>query len=1379
MEKARRRKIPLWARIAISVLLALLALVAAGVGLRYWITSDGGRAFIVSQIDGRRLGPLGAIRVEGLDGDPLEAATFADIALVDDDGVWLRARDARIEWTPERLLAGDLEIQAIQIRLVEVMRAPRTTYESDRRPPPDISLRLDEIIIDELRLASDVLSEDAAHYRISGGAARGRDGTGFVQFDVYPLAGPADRIAVNFEWSPGGPAEGEVKATGPADGVLATVIGAPEKTPVAITASLTGVLADFQGAASLTFDGQPVALIDVTRQGDTASFSASLASDKWPLLGWLAQRTGGLVTLEGDASLADIARAQVNLLLAAPAGEIRIAAPVDLERFRLRDAIRLSTENLDLSFVAPPLRGEIDATGTARLIGFADFVWEGGATATGLEYPSGAMARVAGPLVIRKTGPSISWETERAAIEGGRVTALRSLAPASYTGLVRGEVNLATRIVEVTQAQIIGAPGQVTARGTYAIRTGAFQYAGAASFNRLSDLAPLTGAARGQWSVQRTSLGAPVRITAHATGRNVSSRIDALAQLAGESPVARITGVVRDGRFTLESGSFRGAGMAANMTGRIADDGAIAGRASGALRRPLSLSGATIDALSFSADMSGRLSAPHLDIRLANGTATIGGIRVDDVVGEAGAVLGDTVAGSFSLSGGTYDQPLHATGRIEGDGGDWRIVGLNAQFDGVSLAAPRLAYADGIFTTAFEASGSLAGIAGLDRGTLSARGTISAGEALNVDISGQLANLRSGLLRVDLLSFDADASQGQATLAGQLRGTLGATVDLAFRAVGRDGGEAWSGTATVDGSVDDLPVSTSRPAAWTFGAGGWEIDAALGAFGGRIDADAAASPQMASATFDVANLDLQALSRLARITPINGRVTGRSTFSNGPGPATADLQVAIADANPVGVTADPVHVNLTGRLREGELTAIATGAGAGFRLETGAQLPMDDLGGFNIVPDRTEPLEARVSLTGRAAQMWALFGPEDQVLRGQIDADIRAGGTLNRPTLTGGFSVAEGAYEHGETGLRLADITAKGVFDQRSARITSFSANDGDGGALTAEGTIDWEDGLDGGVEFAASNLRALRRDDRSAIVSGEGAVTLDEEAIHVSGDLTVNQARFSIEQTAGESIPTLPSIRRINFPDREDETTTRESSPWGRPVQLDLHVEAPRRVFVFGRGLDTEWAVDLDITGVVANPEVEGTATLIRGDLDLAGRRFAFDTGAISLAGPISSARIDISAERQAEDIDARVRLTGSLTEPEFVLESTPSLPQDEILARVLFGRSAAELSAFEAAQLAAGLTQLAGGQAGFDPAGLVRDAIGVDRVAIGASGGAATLSAGKYIADDVYLQVGAGGKGGVAAEVEWEPRENLSIISSAQGNGDTKITVRWKNDY
>jgi translocation and assembly module TamB len=231
--------------------------------------------------------------------------------------------------------------------------------------------------------------------------------------------------------------------------------------------------------------------------------------------------------------------------------------------------------------------------------------------------------------------------------------------------------------------------------------------------------------------------------------------------------------------------------------------------------------------------------------------------------------------------------------------------------------------------------------------------------------------------------------------------------------------------------------------------------------------------------------------------------------------------------------------------------------------------------------------------------------------------------------------------------------------------------------------------------------------------------------------------------------------------------------------VRFDLKVEAPRRVVVFGRGLDTEWSADFHVTGTVADPSIDGTATLVRGTLDLAGRKFDFDSGSVRLNGPIREARVDISASRNATDVDASVHVTGSPVKPEFTLESTPALPQDEILARVIFGKSASQLSALEAAQLAASLTQLAGGQAAFDPSSLIRKATGLDRVAFGATDGAASVSAGKYIADDVYLQVGAGGTGGVGAQVEWEPKSNLSITSGAQANGDTRIAVRWKKDY
>src|SRR5262245_33001686 len=210
-----KRKIPLWARLAIGVVAAVLVLIAVGIALRYWITSDSGRAFIVSQIDGRRVGPLGTIRLSGLKGDPLAAATVADIALVDDDGVWLRARDAELKWTPEKLFGGELEIQAVRIHTVDMLRMPHTTDESERNPPPDIGVKLNELVVDEFKIADNVLGPTAASYRIAGGAARGRDGSGFAKLGVAPISGPPDKIDASADWTADGALKGQAIVAGP------------------------------------------------------------------------------------------------------------------------------------------------------------------------------------------------------------------------------------------------------------------------------------------------------------------------------------------------------------------------------------------------------------------------------------------------------------------------------------------------------------------------------------------------------------------------------------------------------------------------------------------------------------------------------------------------------------------------------------------------------------------------------------------------------------------------------------------------------------------------------------------------------------------------------------------------------------------------------------------------------------------------------------------------------------------------------------------------------------------------------------------------------------------------------------------------------------
>ena len=406
---------------------------------------------------------------------------------------------------------------------------------------------------------------------------------------------------------------------------------------------------------------------------------------------------------------------------------------------------RLATTGLDLASVAPPLAGKVDASGDLQLIGFTDFTWKGAVTATRIAWPSGGAARIATPITVAKDGQTISWDAPSAVIDSGRVDALRSLRPARYAAATRGDFNLKTQTVELYQATLRGSPGDVSARGTYGVRDGRMNFQGTARFARLADVAPLTGSARSLWSVSQASKSAPIRITADAQGRNVTSSIAALQQLAGPEPRVKLSAVVRGGRFVIESGNVTGAGVRANMTGRVADSGAITARAEGALTRTLDLGGASLGAMDFTADITGNTNAPIVALRLADGEVTAAGVTIDNLGGQANARLGEAIAGDFSLRGASGAKAFIASGRIQGGEGDFRIINLVASLGDLRLTAPRLAYSDGALSATFDASGPLAGIAGIDRGTLTAKGNVSIGEDLNVDVTGQLANVRSGV----------------------------------------------------------------------------------------------------------------------------------------------------------------------------------------------------------------------------------------------------------------------------------------------------------------------------------------------------------------------------------------------------------------------------------------------------------------------------------------------------------------------------------------------------------------------------------------------------------------------------------------------------------
>ena len=228
----------------------------------------------------------------------------------------------------------------------------------------------------------------------------------------------------------------------------------------------------------------------------------------------------------------------------------------------------------------------------------------------------------------------------------------------------------------------------------------------------------------------------------------------------------------------------------------------------------------------------------------------------------------------------------------------------------------------------------------------------------------------------------------------------------------------------------------------------------------------------------------------------------------------------------------------------------------------------------------------------------------------------------------------------------------------------------------------------------------------------------------------------------------------------------------------------SPGRVAVTGLGIDSEWRANLNIGGSVTSPIIRGEADLVRGGYEFSGRRFDLVRGAIRFQGesPPDPA-LDIVASGDTQGLNATIRVTGSGLRPDIAFSSTPALPQDELLSRLLFGTSITNLSAPEAVQLAGAVASLQGGGTGLNPINALRKAIGLDRLRIlpadTVTGQRTAIAAGKYLTRRAYFEIITDGQGYSATRAEFAITRWLSILSTISSIGRQSATVRVSKDY
>ncbi len=425
------------------------------------------------------------------------------------------------------------------------------------------------------------------------------------------------------------------------------------------------------------------------------------------------------------------------------------------------------------------------------------------------------------------------------------------------------------------------------------------------------------------------------------------------------------------------------------------------------------------------------------------------------------------------------------------------------------------------------------------------------------------------------------------------------------------------------------------------------------------------------------------------------------------------------------------------------------------------------------------PLDAPLSgqLTGHTRLMLLphLLRLDDQTLEGDSDLDFRISGTWADPKLQGTAQVRDARYENYRSGTIIQNLNMDAKADG-SVLTATLNATDGAAGTAEATGQVDLLT-LRHVVDVLFSDFQLLRQDLVQSTAKGGLRLQGNTNGTELRGNITLDPTTVRLPAKTQADLAHI-EVQEINV---ENPRPRAEGKSGNFLLSLDLQVEIPARLSVQGRGLDSEWSGNLHIGGTQIQPIINGEMNLLRGKFEFLDRTFTLNKGSLSLNGETPpNPFLEVLGETRILENLIQVRISGPARDFRVHLSSVPDLPQDELLALILFGRSLQQISPLQAVRLAQAAAEMTGFGASPDFLDSIKSSLGLQEVDVSKDEDDNTaVGVGGYFGGKYYIrtQSSVSGKDRTKVEVQLSPKISVETevgSDSRQGGG-----VMWKHDY
>lgn len=1397
---AERRS--LWQRAKVrafkTVALVVLGLIAFVLVVIVGIDTGPGHRFVADRIAALTFQNGMKITVGRIDGSLYGRMTLHDLSVRDPAGEFLFSPEIRVDWRPFEYLRNHVNVRSATAERVILRRVPRfrPTPPSDEPLLPDLDVDVGELRIERfvseppvsgerriMSFAGRVHIADRRAQIVAKGATVAIQGKeGGDRFDLVLDATPSrNRLAIDLDLE------------APTGGVIASLAGF--KQPLSVKARGKGDWTVWNGVFNADFGGGELARLNLTARDGTFAIKGPTRIARL-FTGPTASLLGPVTNVDVSAVL-DQRRATVSGMISSDAFNLTPNGIIDFsdnsfEELKLAFVLLKPSAvaknlsgagvrailTLDGAFATPGVGYRINAD---RIIvndmGLIGFTAQGAARVDAEQIMIPVAARVerivgldtvaGGTLANVNLRGDVAIEGPRILSDNIRLTSDRinagvilvaDMSKGFYTGAIDGRIdnyrvasvgvfNIRTNMDLKREGDGFALEGTVRARSTRLLNSTLERYLG-------GNFAASGFVNYGSDGVVRLS--------------NLQMRAPDLVVRGGHgswTPDGRISLVANGTSDRYGALGVRVAGTIANPDARVTAD-----------RPGLGIGLANLDARVTGAKGGYRLKLTgdtdygplRADVNLGTGRALSLQINEADLSGVA-------FAGNLTQTGaGPFAGELTANGN--GVGGLLRLSAME-KYQAIDF---NLRARDAVF----------AGPANLAIGSALIDGRAVLYEQPTVIADAQLAGTTLGTLNLAAARVLVDYRNGSGRAKGLVEGVSGAPFRVAFN--GDLQPQVWR--VALEGRMRGQTLKTKTPARILPKANGYELLPTELAFGGGTARIAGTYGPGIKVQSRLENIDVSLVNAFVPGYGLGGRASGSFDFSQPDAGAfpRADARLSLDNFTRTSATtiSQPVDVHFVGKLLPdgGEARAVFRRRGTVIGRLAATLRPLPPGAGPWSTRLLNAPLGGGIRYNGPADTLFSFAAQPGQTLSGPIGVAADFSCRVTNPCLHGIVQGKDLVYENQTYGTRLTNLDFAGRFDGSRLALQSLTANAGSG-AISAQGYVSLAADAGYPMDFAVKleNARLARSNALSATATGTLRLTKQAgEAALLSGDLRLPETRYQIVREGSADVPRLTGVRfkpnrivRVTGDEPAEPFTSVLSG-----LRLDLHLRVPERLYVSGMGLESEWKADFDVGGTSSAPTMAGEVELIRGTLGFAGRSFELTDGLISFSGGRTiNPTVAISAQETIEDIDVNIEVGGRAYNPQISFSSTPSLPDDEILSRILFGSSIANLSAIQAVQLASSLNSLRGSGGGLNPLGALRSAAGIDRLRIlgadEATGRGTALAAGQYITDDVYVELITDARGFTATQLEVSLTKWLSVLSQAGGSGVNSVNLRVKKNY